>query len=100
MGVVDPDGVGWGRGPINIGCLDGGYFFNKGKGIWFIVLYQPKCSHDLPPLAGLYTRKPFQSPGGYSRATGSIHNTDGPISTIGCEKSNLNRNVELPKRLF
>ena len=44
----------------------------KGKGIRFIVLYPPKCSHDLPPLAGLYTRKPFQSPGGYSRATGSI----------------------------
>ena len=42
------------------------------KGIWFIVLYPPKCSHDLPPLAGLYTRKPFKSPGGYSRATGSI----------------------------
>ena len=39
---------------------------NKGKGIRFIVLYPPKCSHNLPPLAGLYTRKPFQSPGGYS----------------------------------
>ena len=24
----------------------------KGKGIRFIVLYPPKCSHDLPPLAG------------------------------------------------
>ena len=24
----------------------------KGKGIWFIVLYPPKRSHDLPPLAG------------------------------------------------
>ena len=23
----------------------------KGKGIRFIVLYPPKCSHDLPPLA-------------------------------------------------
>ena len=34
----------------------------KGKGIWFIVLYPPKCSHNLPPLAGLYTQKPFQSP--------------------------------------
>ena len=41
------------------------------KGIRFIVLYPPKCSHDLPPLAGLYTRKPFQSPEGYSRAVGS-----------------------------
>ena len=44
----------------------------KGKGIQFIVLYPPKRLHDLPPLAGQYTRKPFQSPGGYSRATGSI----------------------------
>ena len=25
---------------------------HKGKGIRFIVLYPPKCSHDLPPLAG------------------------------------------------
>ena len=25
-------------------------------------MYPPKCSHYLPPLAGLYTRKPFQSP--------------------------------------
>ena len=31
-------------------------------GIRFIVLYPPKCSHNLPPLAGLNTRKPFQSP--------------------------------------
>ena len=49
---------------------------NKGKekvkGIWFIVLYSPKRSHDLPPLVGLYTRKPFQSPEGYYRAVGSI----------------------------
>ena len=44
----------------------------KSKGIRFIDLYPPKCSHDLPPLAGLYTRKPFQSPEGYSRAAGSI----------------------------
>ena len=42
------------------------------KGIRFRVLYPPVRSHDLPPLAGLCTRKPFQSPGGYSRATGSI----------------------------
>ena len=26
---------------------------HKGKGIGFIVLYPPKHSHDLPPLAGL-----------------------------------------------
>ena len=32
------------------------------KGIRFIVLYPLKCSHDLLSLAGLYTRKPFQSP--------------------------------------
>ena len=32
------------------------------KGIRFIILYRPKCSHNLPPLAGLCTRKPFQSP--------------------------------------
>ena len=44
----------------------------NGKGIRFIVLYPPKRSHDLPPLAGMYTRKPIQSPGGYSRATGCI----------------------------
>ena len=31
----------------------------KVKGIRFIVLYPPKCSHNLPPLAGLYTRKPL-----------------------------------------
>ena len=37
-------------------------FVCKGKGIRFIVLYPPKRSHDLPSLAGLYTRKPFQSP--------------------------------------
>ena len=45
------------------------------KGIRFIVLYPPKCSHDLPPLAGLYTRIPFQSPEGYFRAVGSIKRT-------------------------
>ena len=33
----------------------------KGKGIRFRVLYPPKCSHDLPPLAGLYTWKPNPS---------------------------------------
>ena len=44
----------------------------KGKGIRFLVLYPPKRSHDLPPLAGLYTQKPFQPPEGYSRAVGSI----------------------------
>ena len=44
----------------------------KVKGIRFIVLYPPKRSHVLPPLAGLYTWKRFQSPGGYPRATGSI----------------------------
>ena len=27
------------------------------RGIWFIVLYPPRYSHDLPPLAGLYTQK-------------------------------------------
>ena len=43
----------------------------KGKGIQFIVLYPPKHSHNLLPLAGLYTRTPFQSPGGYSRAVSS-----------------------------
>ena len=43
--------------------------------VYIIVLYPPKRSHDLPPLACLYTRKPFQSPGGSSRATGSIKRT-------------------------
>ena len=33
-----------------------------GKGIRFIVLYPPKRSHNLPPLAGLYTLKPFNPP--------------------------------------
>ena len=42
------------------------------KGVRFIVLYPPKCSHDLPPLAGLYIQTPFQSPEGYFRAAGSI----------------------------
>ena len=32
------------------------------EGIRFIVLYPPKCSNNLLSLAGLYTRKPFQSP--------------------------------------
>ena len=27
-----------------------------------MVLYPPKRSHDLPPLARLYTQKPFQYP--------------------------------------
>ena len=37
------------------------------KGIRFIVLYPPKCSHDLSPLAGLYTLKPFHvNPGDIS----------------------------------
>ena len=33
------------------------------KGIRFtvlIIMYPPKCSDDLPPLADLYTRTPFQ----------------------------------------
>ena len=33
------------------------------KGIRFISLYPPKCSHEPPPIAGLYTQKPFNSPG-------------------------------------
>ena len=37
----------------------------KGKDIRFIVLYSPKRSHNLPLLAGLYTRKPFQSLSNY-----------------------------------
>ena len=45
---------------------------NNLKGIRFTVLYPPKCSVDLPSLAGLYKWKPFQSPKGYSRAVGSI----------------------------
>ena len=40
------------------------WYKGKGiKGIRFKVLYPPKRSHDLPPLAGLYTWKPFQSLG-------------------------------------
>ena len=34
------------------------------KGIRFIVLYPPKCSHDLPPLAGtVHTETIFNPPG-------------------------------------
>ena len=46
----------------------------KGKGILFIVLYPPKCSHDLPSLAGTVHTETirFQSPEGYSRAAGII----------------------------
>ena len=40
-----------------------------------VDLYPPKCSHDLPSLAGLYTRKPFQSPKRYARAAGSIYSS-------------------------
>ena len=50
----------------------GGVSSSRGVLVKFIVLCPPKCSHDLPSLAGLYTRKPFQSPEGYSRAAGSI----------------------------
>ena len=44
----------------------------KVKGIRFIALYPPKCSHDLPSLASLYTGRPFQSPERYFRAAGSM----------------------------
>ena len=54
----------WGRGK--------GWNIERGKGIRFIALCPLKCSHDLPSQAGLYTRKPFQSPERYSRAAGSI----------------------------
>ena len=36
----------------------------KGKGIWFIVLYPPKCSHDLPPLAGTVHTETISIPWG------------------------------------
>ena len=45
------------------------------KVFWFIFLHPPICSHNLPPLAGLYTWKPFQSPKGYSRVARSIKRT-------------------------
>ena len=35
----------------------------KGKGIRYIILYPPKCSHDLPSLAGLYTKYHFNPRG-------------------------------------
>ena len=38
-------------------------------------MYPPTCSHNLPSLAGLYTRKPFQYPEGYSRVAGSLYST-------------------------
>ena len=68
---VDVDFVSFYTGltPV-MSCID-----QLNKGIRFIVLYPPRCSHDLPPLAGLYTRKPFQSPEGYSKAAGSIKRT-------------------------
>ena len=36
----------------------------KGKGIRFIVLYPPKCSHDLPPLAGTVHTETISIPRG------------------------------------
>ena len=36
----------------------------KGKGIRFIVLYPPKCSHDLPPLAGTVHTETISIPQG------------------------------------
>ena len=42
------------------------------KGIRFIVLYPPKRSHDLPPLAGTVHIETISISRGYSRATDSI----------------------------
>ena len=39
-------------------------FMVKGKGIRFIVLYPPKCSHDLPPLAGTVHTETISIPQG------------------------------------
>ena len=39
-------------------------FTSKGKGIRFIVLYPPKCSHDLPPLAGTVHTETISIPRG------------------------------------
>ena len=61
--------------PVMVNICMGVRVWVKVKVFGFIVLYPPKRSHDLPPLAGLYTRKPFQSPGGYFRAVGSIKRT-------------------------
>ena len=36
----------------------------KGKGIQFIVLYPPKRSHDLPPLAGTVHTETISIPRG------------------------------------
>ena len=36
----------------------------KGKGIRFRVLYPPKCSHDLPPLAGTVHTETISIPQG------------------------------------
>ena len=38
--------------------------YYKGKGIRFIVLYPPKCSHDLPPLAGTVHTETISIPRG------------------------------------
>ena len=37
---------------------------NKGKGIRFIILYPPKCSHDLPPLASTVHMETISIPWG------------------------------------
>ena len=36
-------------------------------------LVPPRCSHDLPSRAGMYTRRPSQSTEGYSRASRYAH---------------------------
>ena len=51
------------------------------KGIRYIVLYPPKCSHGLPPLAGLYTWKPLQSPEDIPEQQAAYTNSAQALST-------------------
>ena len=44
-------------------------YIYKGKGIQFIVLYPPKCSHDLPPLAGTVHTETISIPRGIFQST-------------------------------
>ena len=47
---------------LNVWCKHVMMIYNKG--IRFIVLYPPKCSHDLPPLAGTVHTETISIPRG------------------------------------
>ena len=49
---------------LGIQIFKGDHNIGKGKGIRFRVLYPPKCSHDLPPLAGTVHTETISIPQG------------------------------------